>query len=630
MIEHHEHEESAVHHHPNFIRLALIWFAVLAGVSAAGAVAAASLIAYYETAYQDKIFPGVSIVGVHVGGLSVEDAEKKLQSTINRTLEPGVRFLVDGETITLPVHVVGLEDPDTSREWIRYDVGPAVWQAYALGRGKSLSENVLMRLQALLQPQDVTLKADVAEAQLLQSLREQLRDRLHVTKDATLQVTFSADSPEPHISIEPEVVGRVADLDSAIAAVVKGAKQLQLKPITIRIIDVHPRIRATDLQPLLSDVPGILSHAPFQLEAEGKRWTVTTSTLAGWLTATSTHGTFSLTIDGDRMTETLEPLLKPYIQEAKDGYLEIADGRAVKFEAPVEGVLLDADETRRVIETGWLAGSSTMPILFRRVAPAIKGPDAERMGIRELLGVGRSNFSGSPTNRRKNIALGAKHVNGSLIAPGEEFSLLQTLGPLTAEAGWLPELVIKGTKTVPELGGGLCQIGTTTFRAALSTGLLITERRNHSYRVRYYEPAGTDATIYDPSPDFKFKNDTANWILFTTQIKGDDLIFSVWGTNDGRLAEQTKPRIYNIVAPPPKKEIETLDLPPGTVKCTESAHAGATASFDYTVTYPSGEVKKETFTSYYRPWGAVCLVGVAELSQPAETGVDETGVNNPN
>src|SRR5690606_1808590 len=141
----------------------------------------------------------------------------------------------------------------------------------------------------------------------------------------------------------------------------------------------------------------------------------------------------------------------------------------------------------------------------------------------EILGVGYSNFAGSPANRVHNISIGAAKLDGLLIAPGEEFSLLNALRPFTVTAGYLPELVIKGDKITPEVGGGLCQIGSTTFRAAMNSGLSITERRNHSLVVSYYNDPrngnpGTDATIYDGSPDFKFINDTGHHILIKTEM----------------------------------------------------------------------------------------------------------------
>lgn len=256
------------------------------------------------------------------------------------------------------------------------------------------------------------------------------------------------------------------------------------------------------------------------------------------------------------------------------------------------------------------------------------------MGIKEIIGVGRSDFSGSPSNRRKNIANGVKKLDGTIVMPGEEFSLLKALGPIVASEGWLPELVIKGNKTVPELGGGLCQIGTTTFRGALASGLPITVRQSHSYRVRYYEPAGTDATIYEPNPDFRFKNDMTTPVLihvYTTD--GDELIYEFWGTRDGRgtqfIGQQTvsvvddlKPSIFNVTSPPPTRLIETLDLKPGQKKCTEVAHAGADTEFTYTVTYANGIKNEQVFRSHYRPWQAVCLVGVEKLSEPP---ADATG-----
>ena len=172
---------------------------------------------------------------------------------------------------------------------------------------------------------------------------------------------------------------------------------------------------------------------------------------------------------------------------------------------------------------------------------------------------------------------------------------------------------------MPEFGGGLCQVGTTMFRAVIACGLPVTMRRNHSYRVVYYEPAGTDATIYDPWPDFRFINDLPTYILIQAKISGDTLSFEFWGTKDGRLVETTKSTIYNIVKPEPTKVIETLDLKPGEKKCTEHAHNGADAYFDYKVTYADDTVKEKRFSSHYVPWQEVCLLGVEKLSAPPET-----------
>ena len=158
--------------------------------------------------------------------------------------------------------------------------------------------------------------------------------------------------------------------------------------------------------------------------------------------------------------------------------------------------------------------------------------------------VGESDCVGSPKNRKINIAVGAKRYNGLLISPGSEFSFNQYLGPINKAAGFLPELVIKNNVTTPEYGGGLCQVSTTAFRAALNAGLEITDRRNHAYAVSYYGTPGLDATIYPPSTDLKFKNNTPSYILIQTRIEGTKLFFEFWGTDDGREVAVDEPVVY--------------------------------------------------------------------------------------
>ncbi len=252
------------------------------------------------------------------------------------------------------------------------------------------------------------------------------------------------------------------------------------------------------------------------------------------------------------------------------------------------------------------------------VEPISLSKDADNLGIKELIAEGSSNFAGSPKNRRHNIKVGAEKLNGILIKKDQEFSLIQTLGEINKETGFLTELVIKGDRTIPEYGGGLCQIATTMFRLAINAGLPITERRQHSYRVPYYEPAGMDATIYYPWPDFRFINDTNQYILLQTEILGDELIFRFYGTSDGRQVKTTEPEIFDIVKPGPIKYIETTELLPGEKKKIESAHAGAKAEFKNIITFSNGIIREDTWKSSYRPWAEVWLVGKEEIEPEEE------------
>ncbi|MBI3291172.1 VanW family protein, partial [Candidatus Falkowbacteria bacterium] len=296
----------------------------------------------------------------------------------------------------------------------------------------------------------------------------------------------------------------------------------------------------------------------------------------------------------------------------RDAKFKMDGDRVTEFQSSQDGKKLDLELSYKKINDRIIVGSPDDIELAVEVDPAkVATADLNDLGIKELIGRGVSNFSGSPVNRRYNISVGADSLDGILIGPGEEFSLLEALGEIDGAHGYLQELVIKGDRTIPEYGGGLCQIGSTTFRAALWSGLPITARRNHSYRVVYYEPAGMDATIYDPAPDMKFLNDTGHHILFITKIEGDNLIFEFYGTPDGRevTIEPNPPAIYNITQPGPPRYIETEDLAPGEKKKVESSHAGADTYFKYTIKYPNGETKEQEFYSHYVPWREVWLVG---------------------
>ncbi len=175
--------------------------------------------------------------------------------------------------------------------------------------------------------------------------------------------------------------------------------------------------------------------------------------------------------------------------------------------------------------------------------PNIVANDRERLGLKELVGMGRTNFKGSTKNRIYNIRRGLEQFENALIAPGETFSFVTVLGDVDGEHGYLPELVIKDNKTLPEFGGGICQVSSTVFRAAINTGLKIVERRNHAYPVHYYYPYGMDATVYVPKPDLRFANNTPGYILMQSTIEGTELTFRFFGTKDGRTVKVDGPHV---------------------------------------------------------------------------------------
>lgn len=231
--------------------------------------------------------------------------------------------------------------------------------------------------------------------------------------------------------------------------------------------------------------------------------------------------------------------------ESRDAKFNFDKGKVSAFSLSAPGKELEEQKAKEII-IRFLAENSGEKIIslpYKEILPGVNIDNIENMGITELLGEGKSNFAGSPKNRVHNLSVGAKRFNGVLIKPNEEFSFIKTLGPVDESTGYLPELVIKKDQTIPEFGGGMCQVSTTAFRAAINSGLKITQRTNHAYPVSYYNPQGMDATVYIPRPDLRFVNNTPGYILIQTKIVGTQLFFDFYGTSDGRKVEIEGPTV---------------------------------------------------------------------------------------
>jgi vancomycin resistance protein YoaR len=253
----------------------------------------------------------------------------------------------------------------------------------------------------------------------------------------------------------------------------------------------------------------------------------------------------SLSLDETGLKNYLGKIKEEKRINPENAKFAFSDGKASAFSLSKEGYEINIDESFNLINKAFKENSYAKDINLATdiLRPEVSSSDVEKYGIKELIGQGVSNFRGSPKNRIHNITVGAAKFDGVLIKPGEEFSFIKNLGPVDASTGYLPELVIKVDKTIPEYGGGMCQVSTTCFRAALNSGLKITARTNHAYPVQYYAPQGTDATVYIPNPDLRFVNDTPGYVLIQTHIEGTQLTFDFYGTSDGRQTKLVGPTV---------------------------------------------------------------------------------------
>lgn len=289
----------------------------------------------------------------------------------------------------------------------------------------------------------------------------------------------------------------------------------------------------------------------------------------------------SLTLDREMLKQSIGLFAEKADRDPKNARFKVEDSK-VSIATPAEnGIVVNPERSLEALESGLLAAPADrahITLVSENVPAKISAETLSTLGISELIGTATTDFRGSPKNRIYNIERAVQEFDGIVIEPDAVFSFVDYLGEVDGEHGYLPELVIKNNKTEPEFGGGICQVSTTVFRAALQSGLKITERRNHAYAVQYYKPYGLDATIYIPKPDLKFQNNTPGAILLVPEITGTRLTFSMFGTRDGRTAVIDGPHILE-------------SNPDGSMKTV----------FTHTVTDKSGNAFiKDTFWSNYK------------------------------
>lgn len=589
-------------------------FIILAAVACFLLIGILVLNASVNYKYANVYLPGTKLGSIDIGNLSYEQAKKKIQAELDNFNRQGFVYAAQEKKATI-YPIVSSGSADSSFPLLIWYPEKSLENIFKFQKDESFS-NLLNKLSVIVGGKTWHLEYNWDKDRHLDILEESFLGSLPSKKEASFQ--FGTDGT---LQIEPEFVGKTFTYDQAMMDTEKQIKDLQRSEIILHSIEDKPLVTRDLIEKFRTQIIASRGQTDLLSAYDGEQIVIKNNDWTQWLQIKFNKNKPYLGFDTERVKkyfddQGLSEDIEILVQDAK---FKLSEGKVSEFMESREGKMIDWLQTVASAEKALTGKAQDFEIVVETIKPKVMNSDVNDLGIGTLLGTGESDFKGSPPNRIHNINVGAQTLNGLLISPGEDFSLITALGEIDGEHGYKQELVIKGNKTTPEYGGGLCQIGTTVFRAALSTGLPITERRNHSYRVSYYEPAGMDATIYDPKPDLRFMNDTGHYVLIQSRIEGTKLYFDFWGTSDGRIATTTKPIIYNLVPPAPRKEIKTTDLKPGQKKCTESAHTGADTRFDYSVLYPGqSEPKKETFYSHYIPWQEVCLIGATQEEIDAE------------
>ena len=317
--------------------------------------------------------------------------------------------------------------------------------------------------------------------------------------------------------------------------------------------------------------------------------------------------------------QTIEPsqvasaLASEFNREPADATYRISsDGRQLIVIPEAAGFRMNQDELTSALTILLKQPQKELllPVPGATVPPAVTAEMLRGRGIREPIGTFTTTFDGYAKDRVHNIKLAVSQLNNLQIAPGETFSMNQILGDSTPEKGYRKAPIIVGTELVAGYGGGLCQISTTLYNAALLADLDIVERHNHNMAVPYVFP-GRDATISYGSRDLKFKNSTGHYLLMYATVTENELTFRLFGTPSGDRVV-IEPDIVST-KPFPIKQVNDSTLPTGTEVITDGEPGYLVAVWKSVYRGDELTSREQISLDSYEPFPAVIRQGTGPL-----------------
>ena len=589
----------------------LVWFLRLMVLSLIGAVLLALLLAAallaWQFALQDRVVPGVSVGDVDLSGMTQPEALAALEA----------QFAQFGAvTYTLR---------DGQRSWqasaaelgLRSATPDALENAFDIGHAADGITNLLEQAEAWLAGARMPVQVIFDEGVTSRFLQDLAREIDREGQDASLSIVGT------EVQVSTGISERKLDIPASMVRVIASLRALA-GPAEIELVINERAPRLWNVAETALHIDAALAD-PVQLvatDSAGKPlgpWTITPEQIRSLLTVTLTNygdgKRFDLAIDTAAILEFLESLAPGLLVIPRDSRFEFdaQTGQLIALEPSTSGRELNIAKTIERLETAIFDRyMRVVPMVFDVQLPRYHDQiTAAELGIAELVAEATSYYWGSWQNRRANIESGAEKLHGVIIGPGEEFSFNRFLGDITPEAGFVDGAVIFGGSTVTGIGGGICQVSTTVFRAAFSGGFAVTERNSHGYRVGYYEYAGAgpglDAAIWQPTSDFRFQNNTPYHLLIESEFMGarDALQFRFYSTRHWHTVVEP-PIIRDVVGAPPQRFVENRSLQPGQVRQVDYSADGADV-WVYRNVYDLGGslIKRDQAYTHYRPWQAV-------------------------
>ncbi|MBL8049832.1 MAG: VanW family protein [Anaerolineales bacterium] len=569
----------------------------------------------YQLIYAGRIFPGVSVAGVDLSGLSPNDAALKLSQTLSYPNTGKVLFR-DGEKfwVASPAELGMVFDPSAS-----------AMAAYHYGRKgglfSALSGQISARGLGVDVPPVVIFDQRVAY-NYLQNISTQVNQPV-VEANLRLEGT--------NVIAEPGQLGRALNLDATLIylgaqlqSFRDGEVPLVIQETAPKLLDVSSQAEAA--RRILS-APLVIS-VPNYREGDPGPWTFDIPVLANMLAVSVVENNgvaeMQVGLDPASLRNSLNDL-KIYVDRIPQNARFVFNddtGQIEPISISAVGRVMDVEASIVAINEALLRGEHTINLSVAEQAPAVQDTaNGADLGIVQLVAEQTTYFYGSSAARIQNIQAAAANFHGVLVAPGEIFSMGNYMSDISLENGFAEALIIYGGRTIKGVGGGVCQVSTTLFRTVFFAGYPVIERYSHAYRVSYYEMnasgnvetkyAGLDATVYFPLVDFKFQNDTPYWLLMETYVNpgARTITWKIYSTSDGRSVTWETSGPVNTISPPQPVFEENPELSVNEIKQVDYAAEGADVHVVRTV-WRGGQVYfTDEFRTHYEPWSAVCQFG---------------------
>ena len=578
----------------------------------------------FEIGYSKRIYPGVNVDELNLSGLTLEEAGDQLAETLSYSYDGALMLSYqDQEWEVRPIDMGFLLDPSVNAQFA-YDVGRSGWLVSNLTeKGRAWFTGVQLSPVAYF---------DERAAQVyLQTVAKEIDQPV---KEASLELE------DTDVIVHDGQVGLEVDITETLVLIEQAMVEMQSGEVLISVRETPPEVMTVGPQ---AELAREMLNMPLVLTASDSKdepitWTITPEELAAMLVISRGEGaegqtnyqvSLSGTLFGEYLGDlapelSIEPVNARFIFNDDTLELELIEPAVIGRELDVGASISQVDQILQ-------GGEHEARLQFEMIKPAVTDDmTGQSLGIVEQVHSETSYFYGSDPDRVQNIETAAAQFHGLLIPPGETFSMGSALGDISLENGYAEALIIYGGQTIQGVGGGVCQVSTTLFRAAFNAGFPIVERHAHAYRVSYYEMkrdgskdpnlAGLDATVYFPLVDFKFTNDTEYWLLMETYMgQYDSLTWKFYSASDGReVSWQTTGPTNIIPAPEPIYE-ENPDLEKGELKKVDYAADGAEITITRTVYIDDKVHFADSFYTKFRPWQEVWEYGPGtELPDPEE------------